>query len=116
MTYIIIAEKQIPATVSGAVRDAAWDYRHTKSITCEMTYEEAKRTFVNGLQWQLVRQRPAYTNKDGELVTPEPVTYDNADFDRVGSITDNLNGTVTVKMGEMTADEALAELMEVLNT
>ena len=111
MTYIKIGEKQIPATVSGVVRDAAWDYRHSKSITCAMSYEEAKQTFVNGLAWQLVRQRPPYTNKDGELVTPEPVTYDNSDFDRVGSITDNLNGTVTVKMGQTTAEEINAILM-----
>lgn len=103
MTYIKIGEQQYPATVRGFVRDTAWNGRESKAITLEMTYEEAVATFVDGLEWFIVYQNDEETQ-----------VYDNSDYCVAGSITDNRDGTVTVKMGKITAEEALAELMEVL--
>ena len=110
MTYIEIGSTLIPAEVSGLELDPAWDYRHTKSIKCAMTYEEAKATFVDGLEWHLVYQGPNYVNEAGETVTPDPIVYDNTAFELVMSIAENRDGIVTVKMGETTAEEALAIL------
>ena len=107
MTYIKINDTLIEALVSGAERDQSWDYRHTKSITCAMTYEEAKALFVDGLEWYLVYQDPSYVDEGGETVTPDPIVYDNTEFELVLSITENRDGTVTVKMGKMTDGEAL---------
>lgn len=110
MTYIQINDTLIPATVSGKSRDPEWDYRHTQDIHCSFFYEEAKATFVDGLEWYLVYQDPSYINEAGDTVTPEPIVYDKTQFDLVMSITENRDGTVTVKMGETTAEEALAIL------
>ena len=114
MTFIQIKDTKFSAAVSGMYRDQSWDFRRTKSITCELTYEEAKALFTDGVEWYLVYQEPDYTNEDGETVTPDPIVYDNTEFELVGSITENRDGTVTVKMGKITAEEALAELIEVL--
>ena len=110
MTYIKINNTLIPAELGGAKRDAKWNYRHTQDIKCSMTYEEAKKLFVDGVEWYLVYQDPSYVNEAGETVTPEPITYDKTQFDLVMSIAENRDGTVTVKMGETTAEEALAIL------
>ena len=105
MTYIEIAGVRYPATIHGRQRDPDWDNRQSKSITLEMTHEEAMRTFVDGLAWSIVYQGDDQT---------EPEIYDNSEYDVAGPVTDNRDGTVTVKMGVLTAEEALAELQEVL--
>lgn len=114
MLYIEIGERQIPASISGLVTDRGWDGRSSKSITCEMTHGEADGLFVDGAAWRIIRQEEAYVDETGTVVTPEPVAYDNSEFCVAGPITDNRDGTVTVKMGTITDGEALAELMEVL--
>ena len=77
-----------------------------------MTYEEAMATFVDGLEWSIVHQNDSYTNEKNEIVTPDPVEFDNSDFCVAGPVTDNRDGTMTVKMGKYTTEELL--LMEVL--
>ena len=103
MTYVEIGEQLYPSTVRGFVRDADWNGRESKAITLEMTHEEAIATFVDGIEWSIVHH-------EGE----ETQVYDNSNYSVAGPITDNRDGTVTVKMGKITAEEALAELMEVL--
>lgn len=129
MTYIKINDTLYPATISGRVSDNEWDKRESKSITLEMDYETAKSLFVDGAAWSIVQQNevPVFEqNENGELVLDEngnPIQigteiketeWDNSEYDVAGSITDHRNGTITAKMGKITAEEALAELMEVL--
>lgn len=111
MTYVQIGNTLIPAEVSGSTRDPKWDYRHTQDIHCQLSYEESKATFVDGVEWYLIYQDPSYVNEEGETVTPEPIVYDKTMFDQVMSITENRDGTVAIKMGETTAEEALAVIM-----
>lgn len=111
MTHIKINDTLIPAEVSGKTRDPEWDYRHTQDIHCNLSYEEANALFVDGLEWYLVYQGPNQVNEKGETVTPEPVIYDKTMFELVMSITENRDGTVNVKMGEVTAEEINAILM-----
>lgn len=111
MTYVKIGNTRIPAEVSGAKRDPVWDYRHTQDIKCHLSYEEAKATFVDGVEWYLVYQGPSYINEQGDTVAPEPIVYDKTEFDQVMSIAENRDGTVTVKMGVTTAEEINAILM-----
>lgn len=137
MTFIKINETLYPATISGKVADKDWDNRESKSITLEMSYAEAVALFVDGLVWSIVQKnsvivdKPIYElDENGEPVLDEngqpiqigtnPVVevqeneYDNSEYDVAGSITDNRDGTITIKMGKITDKEALAELMEVL--
>lgn len=99
MTYLKINNTQRPAAFRGYTKDKDWDDRASKAIAVEMTYEEAMNTFVDDLEWAIVYE-------DGEVTE----IYDNSEFSVAGPVTDNRDGTVTVKMGKLTAEEALAIL------
>ena len=114
MTYIKIGETIYPATINGRNPDRDWNNRDSKSITLEMDHDIALETFVDELDWSIVYQAGSYQNEKGETIIPEPETYDNSEYCVAGPITDNRNGTVTVKMGEKTDAEMLSELMEVI--
>lgn len=129
MTYIKINETLYPATVNGRVADKDWDNRASKAITLEMDYATAIALFVDGLAWSIIQKDevPVYqVDEDGKAVLDghgnpiktgtemQETEWDNSDYDIAGPITDNRNGTITVKMGKITAAEALAELQEVL--
>lgn len=99
MTYLKTKDTQIPAEFRGYNKDKGWNDRESTAITLAMTYEEAMSTFVDDLEWAIVYE-------DGETTE----VYDNSEFSVAGPVTDNRNGTVTVKMGKLTAEEALAIL------
>lgn len=115
MTFVQIGKNTYPATISGTLCDREWNNRQSKSITLEMGCADAAALFVDGLAWSIICQAELEINENGETITPEPEVYDNSEYCVAGTITDNRDGTVTAKMGKITAEEALAELMEVLN-
>ena len=115
MTYIKINDQTIPATIAGKTQDQNWNNRESKSITVSMTYEEAKALFVDDVPWAIVYQEDGYVDETGETITPEPVVYDNSDYCVAGPITDNRNGTVSVKMGKLTDIEILRKQLEEAN-
>lgn len=116
MTYVKINETLYPAEINGALIDRAWGGRDSKAITLEMDHATALALFVDELDWSIVFQPDSYPDPEtGETVTPEAEIYDNSEYSVAGPITDNRDGTVTVKMGKLTDGEMLAELMEVLN-
>lgn len=89
-TFVKINSINYPAEIYGHVRDRDWDNRESKVIILELTIEEALDLFVDGLQWSIVY---------GEQTIPQD------DFIIAGPITDNRNGTVSVRMGKPTAAE-----------
>ena len=107
-TYLKIKDTLYPAVFRGRMQDQEWNGRNSIAATMEMTYAEAAARFVDGLEWSLVQQMDTDSGQQEMLVT------DYSDYCVAGPITDNRNGTVTVKLGKITAEEALAELMEVL--
>lgn len=111
MTYIEVAGVRYPAKISGRLRDPDWNNRKSKSITLEMTHEEAIATFTDGIAWNIVYQGEDYPDDTSNMVTPEPEIYDNSEYDVAGPVTDNRDGTVTVKMGVLTDTEALAIIL-----
>lgn len=126
MTYVKIGDTFYPGTVNGALIDRAWGGRDSKAITLEMDYSTALGLFVDDLAWSIVQRSevPVYqTDENGGIVLDEtgaPIQngvemketeYDNADYCVAGSITDNRNGTVTIKMGKPTDAELLAVIM-----
>ena len=123
MTHIKINDNLYLATINGRVHDDKWNDRASKSITLEMDYETANALFVDGLVWSIVQEYrvATYDNETGEQNGTKPVTeeYDNSDYNMAGSITDNRNGTITVKMGKKTeyelAEQERTELQETLN-
>lgn len=112
-TFVVIHEVEYPAEISGVLQNLKWDRRDTKSITLEMTHDQAVGLFVDGLMWSIkqVNIYPVFDENGqptGETTT-ETQIFDNSDYSVAGSITDNRNGTVTCMMGKKTAlEEAIA--------
>ena len=98
MTYIEIGGARYAATVTGRMRDTDWGDRETKSIRLTMDHGTALETFVDDVPWDIV-----YVAEDGT-----ETVYDNSDYAMAGEVTDNRDGTVTVKMAKPSAADVLA--------
>lgn len=114
MTFIKINETLYPATISGRVTDKDWDNRESKSITLEMDYATAAKTFVDGLKWSIVQREevPTYDDYGKQTGTETNETeFDNSDYNLAGDLTDHRDGRITVKMGRLTDLEQAYEIM-----
>ena len=89
-TFIKINSINYPAEIYGHVRDTAWDGRESKVIVLALSIQEALDLFVDGLQWAIV-----YGTQ----------TINQEDYVIAGPITDNRDGTISVRMGKPTAAE-----------
>lgn len=89
-TYVKINAINYPAEIYGHVRDRDWDNRESKVIVLSLTIEEALALFTDNVQWSIVY---------------DTQTIPQDDFIIAGPITDNRNGTVSVRMGKPTAAE-----------
>ena len=107
-----------PAYVSGKIVDTDWDRRSSKSITLEMDYATANALFVDGMEWSILETETdilsSHTAENGEVVfeTEERTEeFDNSEYCVAGSITDNRDGTMTIKMGKLTELEEAYEIL-----
>lgn len=105
MTYVKINGTTYPAVINGKHIDREWNDRESKSITLEMAYSDAIALFVNGLVWSILMD-VEQEQEDGSIVTVQE-EYDNSDYSMAGSITDNRDGTISVKMGKPTQLETM---------
>ena len=113
MTKVKIANREYEAQIVGTAVDTLWGNRESKSITLAMDYATAVDTFADDVQWSILYQPPEYIDPETqETVTPPVEEYDNSDYCVAGSITDNRDGTVTVKMGKPTFEELYNILKE----
>ena len=105
MTYVKINGTTYPAVINGKHIDREWNNRESKTITIEMAYADAIALFVNGLVWSILMD-VEQEQEDGSIVTVQE-EYDNSEDSMAGSITDNRDGTLAVKMGKPTQIETL---------
>lgn len=105
MTYVKINGTTYPAVINGKHIDREWNDRESKIITLEMAYMDAIGIFVDGLAWSILMD-VEQEQEDGSIVTVQE-EYDNSDYSMAGSITDNRDGTLSVKMGKPTQIETL---------
>lgn len=105
MTYVKINGTTYPAVINGKHVDREWDDRESKTITLEMAYADAIALFVDGLAWSILMD-VEQVQEDGSIITVQE-EYDNSDYSMAGSITDNRDGTLSVKMGKPTQIETL---------
>lgn len=107
---IKIEETLYPASIVTKYEDKEWGKRVSKAITLEMDYATAANLFVDEASWSIVQD-----DYVPDLETGEPVRLavetDMSDYCVAGTITDNRDGTVTVKMGKPTEAELLAVIM-----
>lgn len=121
MIYVKVNETLYPATIDGQMQDYTWDNRETKTITMQGTYDEIVGLFKDGTPWSIVMKETVQKrNEDGSPVLDEagnPATeeqtseWDNSEFSMSGPITDNRDGTVSIKMGKPTDLEDAMELL-----
>lgn len=104
MVYVKINNTEYPAEVNGMINDYTWDNRESKTITLTSTYDEARALFIDGVQWSILVKSMEFVNdENGNPVEKEKVDeFDNSDFNMSGPITDNRDGTISVKMGKST--------------
>lgn len=113
MTNVKINGQQYEAQVFGISSDPIWSGRESKSITLAMDYATAVATFADDVSWSVLYQPPAYVDPETqETVTPPVEEYDNSEYCVAGPITNNRDGTVTVKMGKPTFEELYNILKE----
>lgn len=105
MTYVKINGTTYPAVINGNHIDREWNDRESKTITLEMAYADAIDLFVDGLAWSILMD-VEQEQEDGSIVTVQE-EYDNSEYSMAGSITDNRDGTLAVKMGKPTQIETL---------
>lgn len=101
MTIVKINENEFEAIIQTRPNDNNWDGRESKAITFVSTYEEVKNMFVNNVSWSMIT---GHYDIDGNV---ETVETDMSEYALAGSITDNRNGTITIKMGKYTEEELL---------
>lgn len=121
MIYVKVNGTLYPATIDGQMQDYQWDNRESKTITMQGTYDEIVGLFKDGTPWSIVmKEEVQKRNDDGSLVLDKagnPVTeeqtseWDNSEFSMSGPITDNRDGTVSIKMGKPTDLEDAMELL-----
>ena len=87
--------------------DREWDGRASKTVTLAMPYAQAVQLFVDGLRWGIVRREAGADDAAQE--------QDCSGYCVAGPITDNRDGTLSIKMGSYTQlEQALRELEEAL--
>lgn len=121
MIYVKVNGTLYPATIDGQMQDYTWDNRESKTVTMQGTYDEIVVLFKDGTPWSIVMKETVQKrNEDGSPVLDEAgnqVTeeqtseWDNSEFSMSGPITDNRDGTVSIKMGKPTDLEDAMELL-----
>lgn len=114
MIYVKMHDMLYPATVIGKMTDDEWDGRSSKSITLEMSYGEAATLFVDGLEWKIAMIDEIPVRDDnGNIIDFDirEAEFDNSEYTLAGDITDHRDGTITAKMGCLTALEEAYELL-----
>ena len=119
--YVEINGVQYPASITGKLSDKDWDGRASKAITLEMSYSDAINLFTDDVKWSIVQdieEEVEEINEETGETTHKLVTkqefYDNSEYNVAGEIIDHRNGSITVKMGKLTAEELLVMFSEVL--
>ena len=121
MIYVKVNGALYPATIDGQMQDYTWDNRESKTVTMQGTYDEIVGLFKDGTPWSIVmKEEVQKRNEDGSPVLDKagnPVMeeqtseWDNSEFSMSGPITDNRDGTVSIKMGKPTDLEDAMELL-----
>ena len=107
MEYLKVNGTEYPARFCGKQIDRDWDGRASKTVTLAMPYAHAAQLFVDGLHWAVVWREDGADDAAQE--------QDCSDYCVAGPITDNRDGTLTIKMGGYTQlEQALRELEEAL--
>ena len=121
MIYVKVNGTLYPATIDGQMQDYTWDNRESKTVTMQGTYDEIVELFGDNAPWSIVmKEEVQKRNEDGSpaldkagnpVMEEQTSEWDNSEFSMSGPITDNRDGTVSIKMGKPTDLEDAMELL-----
>lgn len=97
MQYVNINGREYEAVIQTRPADSTWGGRESKAVTLAISYAEAMDLFRDGVAWSVITRQ-----EDGATET------ELSDFALAGPVTDNRNGTVTVKMGKYLDTELMS--------
>lgn len=101
MIMINIGGRQMECSVATRPSDSMFGGRESKAVTIASNYADAVSLFVDGVLWSITSD---VTEADGSI---RQVTTDMSAYAISGPITDNRNGTVTVRMGKYREEELM---------
>lgn len=101
MTKVNIGGMTLDARVDYLPKDTRWSDRKSVAVTVVLPYAEAVTLFADDATWSV-------THEYGDESGAESFVEDMSDFALAGPITDNRDGTVTIKMGKYLPDELMA--------
>lgn len=112
-TYVEINNVRYEASITGRLNDQDWNNRASKAIHLKMAYADALNTFIDEVKWNIIyEQEVQREDAEGNIETViEEEVYDNSEYSKAGTITDHRDGTITVKMGQPTAEELFTILI-----
>lgn len=93
--------RELEASMAVRMADSLMDGRESRAVTVTMSYGEALNLFQNDVSWAVVNE---WADEEG---TPRSSTTDMSEFSISGPITDNRDGTVTVRMGKPREEELM---------
>ena len=107
--FIKVNGQEYPATCIYNYKDRNWDMRETQTVQLTMTAAEAAALLTDNTPWSIVqRETQDVLDEQGQPTgeTKEVVNEcDNGSYSLSGDITDNRDGTVSIKMGKPTETE-----------
>lgn len=105
MAIIKIRGIEMEGSVATRLTDSAWDGRESKAVTVQLSYAQAVALFTDHEPWAVAVD---ITSEDG---TAHAITQDMSEYAISGPITDNRNGTVTIRMGKYRESELMQEAL-----
>lgn len=121
MSYIEINGTTCLANVVEKNRDYDWDFRKIAIIQLPKESVEIANLFEDNLNWKYGQDSEVLVNiydENNQVIETQIKTErrfnDYSHYSLVGDITKHRNGTMTIKMGQPTAEELLAKFEEVL--
>ena len=105
---INVQGRQLPCNIATRRSDPEWGGRESKAITVAMTYDEAVETFVDDVDWSVTYD---VTGDDGAV---HKENVDMSMYAISGPITDNRDGTITIRMGKYRDEELMHTALEAM--
>lgn len=102
---ICINGRTLTASMDYRAKDSRWFGRESVALTLEMGYAEAVALFTDNVPWTRIDQTTT-VHEEGDA-SVEMAEEDMSGYSISGPITDNRDGTVTIRMGRPLPEELI---------
>lgn len=102
---ICVNGRTLTASMDYRTKDTRWFGRESVALTLEMGYAEAVTLFTDNVPWTRIDQ--ILTDHEDGNTSVEMAEVDMSGYSISGPITDNRDGTVTIRMGKPLPEELI---------